>query len=283
VNVLTLEPENRSFTWTTADQELNLLYADTGEAARLEYQLINGELNLAGIDGDGIGLQLLVKDSQTRDPRLVGDWFMTDTFQTQEDTHAAWGGETIYAADGTVSFTYQYEWTPDQPTYRTISATWSTSGDYVLYYSAAQPGLAEAHPYRISLDGTMVTAEIPEIDGINKIVAYKSLGEHDPSLVGQWTQVGHTLDGAALTFEPVTWTFNADTTGARDYRSTTDDTLSWETNTGARLFIQKQDPTVLGYGYSVGHSIAGNSLTMSCADVSQATPVDIVDTYERQD
>lgn len=281
VDVLTLEAEDRNFTWTSADKELNLLYTDTGEQGRLEYEIDNGELSLAGIDADGIGMQVLVRDTQTHDPRLVGDWFMTDAIEYQDDTHAAWGGESIYSADGTVRFAYQYEWTQDQPTYRTISATWTTSGDYILYYPANDPDLAEAHPYSISLDGTTLTVEIPEIGGINTLVGYKSLGQHDASLVGQWAQVGRTLDGVTQTFEPATWTFNADGSGAVDYQTTSDDALLWETNTGTRLFIHTQDPTLLGYGYAAQYSISGDTLTLKYSDVSLATPVDIVDTYQR--
>lgn len=282
VDVLTMEPTNRTFTWSTADNELNLLYADTGEQARFEYQVKNSELSLAGIDAEGVGLQVLVQDSQSHDPRLVGDWFMTDALEYQEDTHASWGGESIYRADGTVDFVYQYEWTADQPTYRTVSATWTTSGDYILYSPTTHPDLAEAHPYTISADGTTFTTEIPEIGGTNTLVAHKTLGQHDTSLIGRWTQTGRTEDGVAQAFEPVTWTFNSDGTAARDFQTTADDTLSWETNTGTWLFIQQQNPNVLGYGYAVQYSLNGNTLTFTYPDVSLATPVNIVDTYQQQ-
>ena len=282
INVQTLEPDDHAFTWTAADDELTMTYVDNGVTTRMQYLLDGAELDLAGFTGDSANLQVLVKDSQERDPRLVGDWFMTDALEYAEDTHAAWGVESIYRADGTGQFVSERQMVDDQPTYQQLDAVWYTSGDYVLLAPAAQPDMMEVHPYQLSLDGTTLTETIPEVGGINTIVGYKTLGEHDSSLVGRWVQTGHTQDGETLAFEPVTWTFNADGSGARDYQNTTDDTLTWETNTGTRLFIQKQDATLLGYGYSVAYSIVGDALTLTYSDVESATPVDMADTYQKQ-
>jgi len=271
----------RSLTWATSNNELTINYPDSGDNYTMLYELNGNELKLDGFDDQTSIEQVLVKDSTDRDDRLVGDWFMTDAVDLQRNVEAYWGAETTYSPDGSVEFLYDHEWVDNQPTYTRIDLTWFTSGNYVLYTGLPVPDMKEAHPYTLSADGNTLTIVIPDVEGDNTLVAYRDLDQHDTAVVGQWQQTGRTQDGVAQTFEPVTWTFSADGSGARDFQTSPDDTFTWGT-TGTQLFIHKIDPSLLGFGSSVQYAINGNTLTLSYTNVVWATGVNMVDTYQKQ-